>query len=181
MEDKSREHPFIERLVDITGAPPKSGHESRQDFLSRLVREVTGMSDEQWKRLPDTIQQWVVDAAHALNEQSSVPEPSWDLVPDLQKREGNSSGAKTGPKAVGNVAGWRCKEVLIEHGPKTPVDKVLQILESEGFEFKRPSIMAVRAGFLQTIRLLDKHKQLVEDSPFVSQVRTMTKGVINER
>lgn len=80
-----------DELVKITGAKPKDG-ESRTDYLIRLLKESSAMSDKDFDGLTDAAADWVNAAQDARNAKKDLPEmPDYTPPAETSGRRRRSS------------------------------------------------------------------------------------------
>ena len=64
----------IKSLSTATACKAKKG-EDRQAYLTRLVTAVSGMTEDDWAKLPDDAQDWTNIAITAIKDKNEIPEP----------------------------------------------------------------------------------------------------------
>lgn len=141
-----------DELVKITGAKPKDG-ESRADYLIRLLKESSAMSDRDFDGLTDAAADWVNAAQDARNAKKDVPEmPDYTPPAETSSRRRRSSedddAAKDGPFAKvseGDEVVIKTKRGAVVTGKVVEVNDTMIAIDDgkEEVEFKFERLEAV--------------------------------------
>jgi len=167
-------------LQKITSVTPQRG-EARQQYLSRMMNAVHGLTERQWEKLRLPIQTWYNDAAAANDQDHELPDfPDDDgtigvegdgetTAPPPPKAKANGTTAakkataakptpprptKPATQKTGNVGlQVRIKKYLMEHGLDATADDIVKSLGGEK-NCSALTVSAIRSEFRSSVKLL---------------------------
>ena len=172
-------------ILKVTGQKPKKSRESATKYLARLARAGAELADDDFADLSEEAQEWINDAAGAINEGQDLPgfDDEEDEEPKAKRKATKKTPAKT-PKATKKTtkktskkterkppakrteklmkdgeakegAHMRLRELIIEN-EETPRDKVIEMFEKEGFTMGPSRARLVHYETRATLRALRK-------------------------
>lgn len=84
----------LKALVKATGCKPEAD-EDRQEYLTRLVKAVLDLQEDEWAKLPDADQDWVNEGVLAIKAKKAITDPD-----EQEEAEEAAPAKKSKPKPV---------------------------------------------------------------------------------
>lgn len=174
-----------EELINATGLTARE-KEDRQKYLSRMMRAVTKLPDDDWADLSNDAQTWTNDAATAHKEGKSIPEfPDLDDVEDQEdlddeveqediddQVEEESVDPETGeiedapekeeqtakPKRSGGKRHSACHTIkmMVIKKPSITVKELSDKLKTKDLKVSDVTIATIRSDTRDTLRVLNE-------------------------
>jgi len=162
-------------LVKISGIKKRRGEE-RQDYLKRVVLAIQKIDEDVWDDMSEEAKEFYNKMAerHAAGESipdfktkegdgkmakkkttktSKVSKPSKKKTTSSDNENGNDEAPAKAKKERQKGAQQMIKKIVLDD-PKLPIDDVCTKVEAEGFTLSRSSVVSIRGGFLDSMRVI---------------------------
>lgn len=151
-------------LKNTTGTR-KRAKDTELFYKERLMHAAYTLTDQQWDKLSEPAQRWVVEAIKNYNSGKSMPPyPDEDQV----KAKRSAAASKSAKNRERNLkrskrgAGDRVKEIMLDYGIRTPPLEIHRILQQEGYKYSKHTILLVRSEFRRALQMLWEREMLTQ-------------------
>lgn len=152
-------------ILEVVKVKAKKG-EDRQEYLDRLMRAVTKLSDDVWEGLSTEAQEWTNAAAQSAKDKTDIEDFADLTPPEEQEEDEAETEVEAAPKRRTTNNGSRkisaCHKIktFVVKNPKITIEDLSAKLKDAGLKVSDVTIATIRSDTRDTLRVLNDAKMI---------------------